>query len=155
MLPLFLMQREPSETRCTNTGSQSPELFLIFPQLRKLKKMMNEKSRSWLPFGRSHIFYGWWIVLACFIIGLYTGGIIFYGFTAFIDPLVREFGWSYTQVSFAMSLRGIEMSFISPLVGFLVDRYGPRRLVFLGVVTIGLGFFMMGVSYSLWVVYAR
>ncbi|OGP63890.1 MAG: hypothetical protein A2170_06555 [Deltaproteobacteria bacterium RBG_13_53_10] len=116
--------------------------------------MMNEKSRSWLPFGLSHIFYGWWIVLACFIIGLYTGGIIFYGFTAFIDPLVREFGWSYTQVSFAMSLRGIEMSFISPLVGFLVDRYGPRRLVFWGVITIGLGFFMMSVTYSLWMFYA-
>ncbi|MEI7671230.1 MAG: MFS transporter [Deltaproteobacteria bacterium] len=116
--------------------------------------MMNEKTRSWLPFGLGHIFYGWWIVLACFIIGLYTGGIIFYGFTAFIDPLVREFGWSYTQVSFALSLRGIEMSFLSPLVGFLVDRYGPRRLVFLGVITIGLGFFMMSATQSLWMFYA-
>jgi MFS family permease len=115
--------------------------------------MMNEKSRSRLPFGLDHIFYGWWIVLACFIIGLYTGGIIFYGFTAFIDPLVREFGWSYTEVSFALSLRGIEMSFLSPLVGFLVDRYGPRRLVFWGVITIGLGFFMMSFTQSLWMFY--
>ena len=116
--------------------------------------MVNEKTRSWLPFGMSHIFYGWWIVFACFIIGLYTGGIIFYGFTALIDPLVREFGWSYTQISFAMSLRGIEMSFLSPLVGFLVDRYGPRRLAFWGVITIGLSFFMMSVTQSLWMFYA-
>jgi MFS family permease len=116
--------------------------------------MMNEKTRSWLPFGLNHIFYGWWIVLACFIIALYTGGIIFFGFTAFIDPLVREFGWSYTQVSFALSLRGIEMSFLSPLSGFLVDRYGPRRLVFWGVITMGLGFFMMSVTQSLWMFYA-
>jgi MFS family permease len=116
--------------------------------------MMNEKTRSRLPFGLGHIFYGWWIVLACFIIGIYTGGIVFYGFTAFIDPLVREFGWSYTEISFALSLRGIEMSFLSPLIGFLVDRYGPRRLVFLGVITIGLGFFMMSFTQSLWMFYA-
>jgi hypothetical protein len=47
------------------------------------------------------IFYGWWIVLACLIINLYVGSILFFGFTAFIDPLNNEFGWSYTQVSFA------------------------------------------------------
>ena len=115
---------------------------------------MNEKMRSRLPFGLNHIFYGWWIVGACFIIGLYTGGVIFYGFTAFIDPLVREFGWSYTQISFALSLRGLEMSFLSPLVGFLVDRYGPRRLVFWGVITIGIGFFTLSVTQSLWMFYA-
>ena len=40
------------------------------------------------------------------MIALYSDGIIFYGFTAFFDPLVREFGWSYTQISFALSLRG-------------------------------------------------
>jgi MFS family permease len=115
---------------------------------------MSEKKRSWPPFGLSHIFYGWWIVLTCFIISFYTGGIIFYGFTAFIDPLVREFGWSYTQISFALSIRGIELSFLSPLVGFLVDRFGPRRLVFWGVITIALGFFMMSVTQSLWMFYA-
>jgi hypothetical protein len=40
---------------------------------------------------------------------------------AFFEPLVREFGWSYTQVSFATSLRGIEMSLLSPVIGFLVE----------------------------------
>ena len=50
------------------------------------------------------IFYGWWIVLACLVINLYVSGILFFGFTAFIDPLIREFGWTYTQVSFAVSL---------------------------------------------------
>lgn len=115
---------------------------------------MIEKTRLGLLFRLNHIFYGWWIVLACFIIALYTGGIIFYGFTAFIDPLVREFGWSYTEISFAMSLRGIEMSFLSPLVGFLVDRYGPRRLVFGGVITMSLGFFTISATQSLWMFYA-
>jgi len=68
-------------------------------------------------------FYGWWIVLACFFIGLYVGGAVFYGFTAFFEPIRKEFGWTYTQISFAASLRGMEMGLFAPLVGFLADRF--------------------------------
>jgi MFS family permease len=114
---------------------------------------MNDKILCHLPFGLNKVFYGWWIVLACFTIGLYAGAIVFYGFTAFFDPLVQEFGWSYTQISFAMSLRGVEMSFLAPLIGFLVDHYGPRRLAIGGVITIGLGFLMLSMTWSLWMFY--
>ena len=104
--------------------------------------------------GLNQVFYGWWVILACFILGIITGAFTFFGFTAFFDPLVKEFGWSYTQVSFALSLRGIEMSMLSPLVGFLVDRYGSRRLALLGVITIGLGFIMLSFTRTLWMFYA-
>ncbi len=104
--------------------------------------------------GLNGLFYGWWVILACFILGIITGAFTFFGFTAFFDPLVKEFGWSYTQVSFALSLRGIEMSMLSPLVGFLVDRYGSRRLALLGVITIGLGFIMLSFTRTLWMFYA-
>lgn len=104
--------------------------------------------------GLNEVFRGWWIILACFIIGILTGAFTFFGFTAFFDPLVKEFGWSYTQVSFALSLRGIEMSFLSPAVGFLVDRYGSRRLALLGVITVGLGFVMLSFTRALWMFYA-
>jgi OFA family oxalate/formate antiporter-like MFS transporter len=96
-----------------------------------------------------NIFYGWWIVLACFLISLYVGCIVFYGFTAFFDPLVKEFGWSYTEISFALSLRGLEMSLLSPVFGFLVDHYGPRRLALWGVIAIGAGFVFLSFTQSL------
>jgi len=67
---------------------------------------------------RPKIFYGWWIVGACFFIAFYVSSVIFFGFTVFFEPLVQEFGWSYTQVSFASSLRGLEMGILSPVVGF-------------------------------------
>lgn len=70
------------------------------------------------------IYYGWWIVLANFTIVFYVAGTIFYGFTAFIEPLVPEFGWSYTQVSLVFSIRGLEMGILAPVVGLLVDRFG-------------------------------
>jgi MFS family permease len=99
-----------------------------------------------------NIFYGWWIVGASFVLALYVGG-IFYGFTAFFEPIVNEFGWSYTQVSIASSLRGLEMGIFAPMVGFLVDRFGPRRLMLVGVITMGLAFFMLSRIQSLLTLY--
>ena len=75
------------------------------------------------------IYYGWWIVLASFAVAFYVAGTIFYGFTAFIEPLASEFGWSYTQISLAASLRGLEMGLLAPFVGILVDRYSAPRVL--------------------------
>ncbi|MBW2334739.1 MAG: MFS transporter [Deltaproteobacteria bacterium] len=95
------------------------------------------------------IFYGWWIVLACSLIGFYVGGAIFYGFTAFFEPIREEFGWSYTQISFAASLRGLEMGIFAPLVGFLADRFGSRKLIFWGTITVGFGLILLSRTQSL------
>lgn len=95
------------------------------------------------------IYYGWWIVLASFMIAFYVAGVIFYGFTAFIEPLVEEFGWSYTQISLAASLRGLEMGLLAPLIGFLVDRFGSRKLLFSGVIVLGFGVVLLGFTQSL------
>lgn len=99
------------------------------------------------------IFYGWWIVLACFLTNLYVSSIVFFGFTAFLDPLVKEFGWSYTQVSFAASLRGLEMGILAPLVGFLADRFGSRKLIFSGVIIVGFGLILLSLTRSLTMFY--
>ncbi|MFC1847357.1 MFS transporter [Chloroflexota bacterium] len=101
-----------------------------------------------------NIFYGWWIAGSSLIIALYIGGVIFYGFTAFFEPIVSEMGWSYTQVSLAASLRGLEMSFIAPLVGTLADRWGPRRLIAAGAVITTAGLLLISATTSLALFYA-
>jgi OFA family oxalate/formate antiporter-like MFS transporter len=95
------------------------------------------------------IFYGWWIVFACFFIGLYVGGTIFYGFTAFFEPIRREFGWTYTQISLAASLRGLEMGIFAPFVGFLADRFGSRKLLLWGTILVGVGLILLSLTRSL------
>ena len=52
---------------------------------------------------------------------------MFYGFTAVFEPIAGELGWSYTQISLAASLRGLETGLLAPLLGLLADRWGPRR----------------------------
>ncbi len=101
----------------------------------------------------SKVFYGWWIVGACFLIALYTSGVIFYGFTAIFEPIADEFGWSYAQISFAQSIRGLEVGLVAPLVGILVDRWGPRRLIFGGVFITGLGLLLLSRTDSLSIFY--
>ena len=98
---------------------------------------------------RVRIFYGWWIVGACFLIAFYVSSVIFYGFTVFFEPLVREFGWSYTKISFASSLRGLEMGILAPLIGSLVDRLGSRRLLLAGTITVGIGLILLSYTRSL------
>jgi len=95
------------------------------------------------------LFYGWWIIVAVFFISAYANGVVFYSFTSVFEPIVKDFGWSYAQVSFAASIRGFETSFLGPLVGFLFDRFGPRRLIFAGAVIIGLGLLLLSRTNSI------
>ena len=100
------------------------------------------------------IYYGWWIVLAGFTVAFYVAGTIFYGFTAFIEPLANEFGWSYTQISLAASLRGLEMGLLAPFVGMLVDRFGSRKLILSGILVLGFGTILLAYTQSLAMLYA-
>jgi len=100
------------------------------------------------------IFYGWWIVFACFVIAFYVGGACFYGFTAFFEPIVAEFGWNYTQVSIAFSLRGLEIGMLAPITGFLVDRFGSRKLIFSGTLIIGFALILLSLTNSLVMFYS-
>ena len=86
------------------------------------------------------IFYGWWVVLATSVVTLYGAGTFFYGFTAFFNPIIEEFGWSRAVTSLAFSIQRFEGGVAGPIVGFLVDRIGPRKLMLFGSTVAGLGF---------------
>ena len=95
------------------------------------------------------VFYGWWIILACALSNLFIGGTFFYGGTTIIEPIRDEFGWAYATISGAFSLRNLEEGLIAPLVGWLVDRYGPRKLMLGGMITVGLGYVLFSRTSSI------
>ena len=84
-----------------------------------------------------------------------SGGraLFFYSFTAFFNPIVDEFGWSYAAISFAASLRSIEGGLASPVVGYATDRWGARTLLLIGSVLTGLGFILLSRVNTLWSFY--
>ncbi|MFC1983184.1 MFS transporter [Chloroflexota bacterium] len=89
------------------------------------------------------IFYGWWIVLASTIAFAFEGGVYFYGFSAFFMPLVNEFGWSRAAISGAFSFSRLEGAIIGPIGGFLIDKFGPRKIMFLCIIMMGSGFILL------------
>ncbi len=90
---------------------------------------------------RPRIFYGWYIVAAGTLLITYTAWSIYFGFTAFVTPIAVATGWSYVQLSLAMSLLGVEAGALNPFMGMAVDRFPARRLVLIGVVIFGFGLF--------------
>lgn len=100
------------------------------------------------------IFYGWWVVFGSAAIIFLTGGTFFYGFGAIFNPLIDKFGWSRAATSFAFSLRAEVGGIASPIVGALVDRLRPRRVLITGVILVGAGFFWLGHVRSLGEFYA-
>lgn len=89
------------------------------------------------------IFYGWWVVLACSAIGAYGGGLYFYGFTLFFKPLAEDLELSRASTSLVFSLSRMEGAFEGVIVGWAIDRFGPRRIMFLGVAMAGVGFILL------------
>ena len=100
------------------------------------------------------IFYGWWIVVAAFLIGMYSAGVVTYGFTAIFEPIASDTGWSYTQISIAVSLRGLEASFLAPVAGAFADRWGSRKIIFGAIVIIIIGLLLLSHATSLLIFYS-
>ena len=98
--------------------------------------------------------YGWIVVTACVLLSTYYSGAVLLGFTAVFEPLIHEFGWSYAQVSFVMSLRGMESGLLVPVAGILMNRWGPRVIIFSGTILVGIGLIGLSQVNSLLAFYA-
>jgi MFS family permease len=100
------------------------------------------------------IYYGWWVVSACFTMYMLIGGVIIYGLTAFFNPMLLENGWTRAQTSLAHSLRSIEGGLTQPFIGFFIDRLGARKCIFAGIIIVGVSFLLLSRVHSLITFYA-
>lgn len=87
-----------------------------------------------------HVFYGWYIVGAAGGLQLLAGLLWMHSYGAYVVLLQDEFGWSKTVMAGAFALTRIESGILGPLQGWLTDRYGPRRILGIGIVIFGAGF---------------
>ena len=70
-----------------------------------------------------------------------------------IKALELQFGWSRAQLTGAFSMAQLEGSIIGPLMGYLIDRLGPRRMVLIGMVITGLGFLLFSRTENIFTFY--
>ena len=93
---------------------------------------------------RPPIFFGWYMVAASIVTNTIFSAAYFQGFGVLIIPIERTFGWDRWVISAAMSLRQLESGIVSPAVGFLLDRFSARKLIFWSAVISGIGFIGLG-----------
>ena len=100
-------------------------------------------------FNYREIFYGWWIVISSMVVLAVGAGIYWLGFGVFFLPLAVEFNSNRTVLSGAIALSQVEGGLLGPIGGYLVDRFGPRKIMFVGVSIMGIGFILMSMAKSL------
>ena len=85
----------------------------------------------------------WLTLLGCFIgMGVATPAILLQPMGLFLKPVTAEFGWSRTQFSLILSTAALFNALVMPVAGYLVDRYGARRVAIMGT-TLGCGSYAM------------
>lgn len=92
---------------------------------------------------RSGVYYGWFVVGACFLCGMVCFGTI-YSFGVFFEFIQREFQGSYAGTSLIFSVQSIITFGGGAVLGVFVDRYGTRRLLAVGGVLFAGGLFAVG-----------
>src|SRR5687768_6595276 len=100
---------------------------------------MSFKSSSFF----SRIFYGWRMVGLVSAIRVVGGGLHQYGFTVFFLPISQDLGLSRAATSLAFSLSRAEGAIEAPLVGYLVDRFGPRPVIVFAALLAGIGYMLL------------
>lgn len=99
-------------------------------------------------------FYGWWVsgtAALMFTIQTAAWGATF---GAYLLQVQDEFGWSKLAISTAFSVSHVASGFIAPGQGWLIDRFGSRFVMRIGVLMLGGGFIILSVVNSLWLFYA-
>jgi len=80
-------------------------------------------------------------------------GMTSYGFGAFVEPLEREFGWSRAQINAGFSI-GFVTALAAPPAGALIDRMGPRKVMFASLLIMSAGMLLRAHMTELWHWYA-
>ena len=83
------------------------------------------------------LFYGWWVVLAC-AVGLFWGPpVTVFCFPVFLKPLMQDFHAGRAAVSLGFTLHLLAIAVSAPLAGWLIDRYGSRKVILLATSMFG------------------
>ncbi|MBI2855897.1 MAG: MFS transporter [Chloroflexi bacterium] len=92
--------------------------------------------------GKRRFFYGWWLLGAGTILLAMQGAFMAYGFNAFFVPLSTALGASRGTLSVAFSFTRLESAVLGPIGGYLIDRFGPRTMIYLGFALLGVGYIL-------------
>ena len=76
-----------------------------------------------------------------------------YGWTLFVNPIADKHGWSRAAIQVAFTIFVLTETWLVPIEGYLVDKFGPRPVVMVGGILCGLGWVLNAYADSLAMLY--
>jgi MFS family permease len=98
-------------------------------------------------------FYGWYIVGICMLGAFLSSGTSQLFMSVMVQPMSEDLGWSRTAITGAIMIGSIAAGLLAPPIGFLADRYGPRRLTTVGALVMGGAYLLLANLSELWQLY--
>ncbi|HEX2650098.1 MAG TPA: MFS transporter [Burkholderiales bacterium] len=89
------------------------------------------------------IFYGWRMVAAGCAMQFVQSCLLLQAFGAYVAVLRDDRGWSKTELAGAAAMHQMEAAILGPLLGWFLDRFGPRGVIRTGVFVMGAGFMLL------------
>jgi MFS family permease len=108
--------------------SDSPIPIVFYRREGYFQRMQPEVSGDRNSAVAKTFYYGWVVLGVSFLTTLVGAGIRSSP-AVFIHPFESEFGWSRGEISFALSINLLLFGVAAPISGWLLDRYGPRRVM--------------------------
>ena len=76
-----------------------------------------------------------------------------YGWTLFVGPITEKHGWTRAAIQVAFTIFVVTETWLVPIEGYLVDRFGPRPVVLVGGLLCGVGWVMNSFADTLFMLY--
>jgi len=102
---------------------------------------------------RHQPFWGWAVVSICMIVVGFNAGTTNYANGIFLLPLQQYFHTTRTAIAQAVALTSLLAAPILPLLGMILDRWGPRRALLIGLSGLALTLFLLSATNALWQFY--
>lgn len=99
---------------------------------------------------KNTFFYGWFIVLACWLMAFPNGATVM---SVFFKPMLDTFGWDRSTLSSVQSVSFIFATIAGPFLGRLIDKIKPRKMLFLCLGTEVIGNLISGAALNIWHLY--
>ncbi|MDE0528286.1 MAG: MFS transporter [Truepera sp.] len=97
--------------------------------------MKAARPRLWVR----NLFVGWWLLGAAVAVQVLPASFLMHSYSAYAVVMQPEFGWSITVFATAFSAQQVAGGFLGPFQGWLLLRFGPQRMIRVGLVIFALG----------------
>lgn len=91
-----------------------------------------------------------WTQIIVGVICMVAAANIQYAWTLFVPEIRQTFGWDRASIQVAFTIFVLVQTWLTPIEGYFIDKYGPRFMVAIGAVGLGLSWIINSQATSLW-----